>query len=479
MHVRHEALFQLADGAVPGDPAVRALPPRRSVVLPVDGARAGAGQDLLPLLEPALHAASTATPRSASSRCARATPPTSSASRAASVADELERLGRRYALPARATRSAPRARRLVNLLRPRPAGTDVDPGPGARLSRITWRILWWRSNSSPSAAPRRVADLGSGAGFPGLPLAIALPGRGFTRGERPQEVRVHRPRDLGVRRRQRVLGERPGRGLARRPRALRSRHRSRPGAARGRGRVRRAACSPWAARPSSGGVDVIPRMRRRRTRGRTSSAWNSVKSRRCSHIRPPHRHLHLMSKVMETPSRFPRRPAWPASARWGARRQADVRDLTAPAASLPCHGDRLRDRQPEGRRRQDDDRGQPGCLRGRGGLRDAARRHRSPGKRDHRPRLRQGLRPDRLRRPRRGSCRWRMSSVPTAIEHLSIAPAGPDLAGATVELPRSPARRPGCARRWPSRASGTRSRSSIARRRSGRSRSTHWWRPTG
>src|ERR1700704_1538163 len=28
--------------------------------------------------------------------------------------------------------------------------------------------------------------------------------------------------------------------------------------------------------------------------------------------------------------------------------------------------------------------------------------------------------------------------VPTAIEHLSLAPAGPDLAGATVELPRSP-----------------------------------------
>src|SRR5205085_75411 len=28
--------------------------------------------------------------------------------------------------------------------------------------------------------------------------------------------------------------------------------------------------------------------------------------------------------------------------------------------------------------------------------------------------------------------------VPTAIEHLSLAPAGPDLAGATVELPRTP-----------------------------------------
>ena len=28
--------------------------------------------------------------------------------------------------------------------------------------------------------------------------------------------------------------------------------------------------------------------------------------------------------------------------------------------------------------------------------------------------------------------------VPTSIDHLSIAPAGPDLAGATVELPRIP-----------------------------------------
>ena len=35
----------------------------------------------------------------------------------------------------------------------------------------------------------------------------------------------------------------------------------------------------------------------------------------------------------------------------------------------------------------------------------------------------------------------------TGIEHLGLVPAGPDLAGANVELPRLPGSRTGCARR--------------------------------
>ena len=50
----------------------------------------------------------------------------------------------------------------------------------------------------------------------------------------------------------------------------------------------------------------------------------------------------------------------------------------------------------------------------------------------------------------------------------ALVPAGPDLAGANVELPRIAARRPACATRSPPCASATPSRCSTARRRSAR-----------
>ena len=60
-------------------------------------------------------------------------------------------------------------------------------------------------------------------------------------------------------------------------------------------------------------------------------------------------------------------------------------------------------------------------------------------------------------------------AVPSTIEHLWVAPASPDLAGANVELPRI-AGSETQAEGQPQRASGTatRSRCWIARRRSGR-----------
>ena len=68
--------------------------------------------------------------------------------------------------------------------------------------------------------------------------------------------------------------------------------------------------------------------------------------------------------------------------------------------------------------------------------------------------------------------------VPTAIPQLSLVPSGPDLAGANVELPRVRVPRCASARRSAASATGTRSRCSTARRRSDRSPSTRWSRPT-
>ena len=77
-------------------------------------------------------------------------------------------------------------------------------------------------------------------------------------------------------------------------------------------------------------------------------------------------------------------------------------------------------------------------------------------------------------RPRSTTC-WsgraarRRGRADRAIDHLSRAPAGPDLAGATVELPRDAGLRDAPARRARRRsASATPSSCSTARRRSGR-----------
>jgi len=55
--------------------------------------------------------------------------------------------------------------------------------------------------------------------------------------------------------------------------------------------------------------------------------------------------------------------------------------------------------------------------------------------------------------------------VTTTIDGLSLMPAHPDLAGATVELPREPGSETACATRCPPCASASPTRSSTARRR--------------
>ena len=64
--------------------------------------------------------------------------------------------------------------------------------------------------------------------------------------------------------------------------------------------------------------------------------------------------------------------------------------------------------------------------------------------------------------------RWRRRSGRPRSSDLAIVPSSPDLAGATVELPRLEGSERACARRSRRCASATPSRSSTARRRSGR-----------
>ena len=163
----------------------------------------------------------------------------------------------------------------------------------------------------PVRAAGKLADLGSGAGLPGLPLAIALPETSVALVESAlAEKRVPRARRGGVRM-QRTLASsthapRPG------PRAWRLSISSPPA------RWRRLAVVVEYAAPLLvvGGALVAWRgTARPARRGRGGAARRpSSGSSRCEirQVQPypgaENRYLHLMSKVMETPSGFPRRP---------------------------------------------------------------------------------------------------------------------------------------------------------------------------
>jgi 16S rRNA (guanine527-N7)-methyltransferase len=88
------------------------------------------------------------------------------------VADRLEELGARYSLGSSAVGQL--ARLLAAL------AAEADPPTTVRdpLQAVDHHIADSLSGLElePLRSARRIADLGAGAGFPGLPLAIALPG---------------------------------------------------------------------------------------------------------------------------------------------------------------------------------------------------------------------------------------------------------------------------------------------------------------
>ena len=87
----------------------------------------------------------------------------------------LAALAERFDLPADAV---PALDALLELARLGPGGADDGSPIPARRSTCTSRTRSWRSSATRCARARRIADIGSGAGFPGLVLAAALPGRG-------------------------------------------------------------------------------------------------------------------------------------------------------------------------------------------------------------------------------------------------------------------------------------------------------------
>ena len=204
--------------------------------------------------------------------------------------------------------------RLLDALEAEPdPPTTVRAAPTRSTAISPTASAGWRSRRSHGAT--RIADLGAGAGFPGLALAVALPDAqvDLIESDDPQ-VRGHRPPGGRGRARQRPGARRAGRGLGRGrgPRGLRRGHRARRGAAGGARRVRGA---PAARGRRAGGWKGSPRRGRggaRRGGGASSSALAPQEVR---HGWSPfdgaaeQRHLHVFTKVgADARQGFPRRP---------------------------------------------------------------------------------------------------------------------------------------------------------------------------
>ena len=256
-----------------------------------------------------------------------------------------------------------------------------------RLRRPSRRL----ARRARAAEVRRRADRrsGAGAGCPGF--RWPSPADGVFCREQPPQVRVHRSR-----------GRRRGRPTRRGPRARRGLAATGSAAATSSPRGRsprwrwwpntpRRCCATAAscrlartARPAEE-ASGAPRPRRARARA------TSLRSR-CTPYPAAAPPSPALVKVATDARAVPRRRR-AGSARCKRPLGSDRSSPRGPSdrcgASFSSHGHRVRDRQSEGRRRQDDDRGQPRRLRRRGRLRVAADRHRSAVQRHARARDRQ------------------------------------------------------------------------------------------
>ena len=297
MHVRHEALFRWLVERVPATAALRALPPRRPVVLPVDGSRPGAG----------------------AATCCRCSRPSSRPELDGHAAERLRAMCERYAgyiERERARLSCGEHRRR------RDRGQLIERSASGMAWPMSRQPAAWRCSScvaddplapttvreprralddhladslvalelaARSAAATTIADLGVGRRLSG-PAAgdRAARARGRARREQRPQVRVPRARrsrrlrGRATRRRARARG-----GVAGRPRPLRPRHRPRAGAAGGGRRVRRAAAGVGGAlvawrgrRDPDDEAAAAAAAARARARGRLATGPGAAVSRR-------------------------------------------------------------------------------------------------------------------------------------------------------------------------------------------------------
>ena len=211
----------------------------------------------------------------------------------------------------------------------RRSASALDPvlellaGDPASLSSVRDRERAWDFHVADSlsaldlvGSPRRLADVGAGAGFPGPRPRRRAPGREVDLIEsvaRKAEF-IARAAEAGAIANARAVNERSETWAARPPpdggrEALRRRHRARRRQARD---ARRARLAPAARGRAAGRLEGPPRRggggraRARRRAARDAPASGSSRSNRAPYAE--HRHLHVIRKAGPTPENLPRRP---------------------------------------------------------------------------------------------------------------------------------------------------------------------------
>jgi 16S rRNA (guanine527-N7)-methyltransferase len=226
-------------------------------------------------------------------------------SNAASVADALERLAARYGLPAPALGQLSR---LLELLANDPLAPTSIRAPAKVLDdHLADSLVALELDVLRKA--RAVADLGSGAGLPGLPLAIALPSADFVLVESARRKcafieRAAAECGLGNVHAVNARAEAWPQGIGR------------ADVATARALAPLAVVAEYAAPLLRLGGTAVAWRGRRDPRDESAAAKAcaelGLEPTEIRHVQPypgaEHRYLHLMSKVMDTPDRFPRRP---------------------------------------------------------------------------------------------------------------------------------------------------------------------------